>query len=52
MDKYSIQITADTDKTYGITLGVDYIGMMGMGLGAPMQNSGGGDSAVWTIASL
>jgi hypothetical protein len=23
MDKYSIQITADTDKTYGITLGVD-----------------------------
>ena len=23
MDKYSIQITADTDKTYGIMLGVD-----------------------------
>ncbi len=23
MDKYSIQITADTDRTYGITLGVD-----------------------------
>ena len=23
MDKYSIQLTADTDKTYGITLGVD-----------------------------
>lgn len=23
MDKYSIQITADTDKTYGITLGID-----------------------------
>jgi hypothetical protein len=23
MDKYSIQITADTDKTYGITLGMD-----------------------------
>ena len=23
MDKYSIQLTADTDRTYGITLGVD-----------------------------
>ena len=23
MNKYSIQLTADTDKTYGITLGVD-----------------------------